>query len=89
MVNVPKSNVLHAAGLSERECNRCFRKTVQITPIEYLNQFRIRMAAQMLVHTDQSILSIADFCGFQSASYFGKVFKKITGKTPYEYNTSI
>ena len=46
------------------------------------------MAAQMLVHTEQSILAISDSCGFQSNSYFGKIFKKRTGSTPYEYRVS-
>ena len=77
--------IASSTGLSERECNRCFKRNIQLTPIEYLNSFRIRIAAQMLVHTNQSINSISDFCGFQSHSYFGRIFKKATGKTPYEY----
>ncbi len=89
MNKISLSDISYAAGISERECNRCFKKNVQITPIEYLNNFRIRMAAQMLLHTDQSISLISDFCGFQSNSYFGKVFRNRTGKTPFEYRKTL
>ena len=84
MDKINLSDIASSAGLSNRECNRCFQRNIQTTPIEYLNSFRIRMAAQMLVHTEQSILAISD----SSNSYFGKIFKKRTGSTPYEYRVS-
>ena len=81
MNKITLKDISFSASLSERECNRCFKRNIQTTPIEYLNGFRVRMAAQMLSHTDNSINYISDSCGFQSASYFGRVFKKKTGKT--------
>lgn len=88
MEKISLKQISAAAGLSERECNRCFQRYVNMTPILYLNHFRVRMAAQMLLHTDKSIFSISELCGFSSNSYFGRVFKEMTGKTPHAFRKS-
>jgi len=88
MEKISLSQISAAAGLSERECTRCFRRNVHMTPILYLNHFRVRMAAQMLLHTNESIFSISELCGFNSCSYFGQVFREMTGKTPFAYRKS-
>ncbi|MBQ7976398.1 MAG: AraC family transcriptional regulator [Clostridia bacterium] len=42
----------------------------------------------MLINdSNMSIEAISDASGFQSAAYFRRVFKKITGKTPREYKS--
>lgn len=52
---------------------------------EYLNNVRIRNAANQLLVTDDSITRIALNCGFSSSNYFKDLFKKSTGMTPREY----
>lgn len=64
---------------------RLFKKAMQITVIDYLNQVRIRNACQMLDYSDMSVSEISDSCGYHSVSYFSNVFKKITGRSPSEY----
>ncbi len=78
-------DIAGAAGVSVRECTRCFSKVIGQSPIDYLNRFRIRQAAGMLVETDQSIGDISERCGFVSDSYFGKMFKELMGCTPSCY----
>jgi transcriptional regulator GlxA family with amidase domain len=68
-------DIAGAAGVSVRECTRCFSKVIGQSPIDYLNRFRIRQAAGMLVETDRAIGDISEGCGFVSDSYFGKMFK--------------
>ena len=68
-----------------RECTRCFSRTVALSPFEYLNRFRIRTAAGMIMESDDSIHMIAEKCGFSSDSYFGKMFRELMGMTPREY----
>lgn len=38
-------DIASAAGVSGRECSRCFSRTVKMSPIDYLNRYRVRMAA--------------------------------------------
>lgn len=74
-----------AAGISPRECSRCFRRSISRSPVRYLIEYRSQMAAMMLERTGDSISLIAEHCGFVSDSYFGKTFKDIYGCTPREY----
>lgn len=79
------SDIAAAAGIGERECLRCFRKTLSISPVAYLNQYRVHMAAQALVQTTKTVLAVSEECGFSSNSYFTKVFRKIMHCTPKEF----
>ena len=74
-----------AAGISARECTRCFRRAINRPPVRFLIEYRAQMAAMMLSRTDESISSIAEQCGFVSDSYFGKTFREIYGCTPRDY----
>lgn len=78
-------DIAEAAGISTRECTRCFSKVIGQSPVDYLNHYRIRQAAGMLVGTDSPISLISENCGFLSDSYFGKMFRDIMGCSPREY----
>ncbi len=74
-----------AINLSPTYLSRKFKKEVGITFKEYLNNVRMRQAAQMLVITDNSITAIATACGFNSSNYFKDSFKRTNGMSPREY----
>ena len=65
--------------------NRIFKKQYKITPIKYLNLYRIEIAREMLVQTDYKMTTIAGAAGLEDARNFSKVFKKTTAMTPGEY----
>ena len=78
--------------ISKSDCCRCFKRTLQVTPIEYLMKFRIFRATQMIQRNDpeaHSMSSLAFSVGFNNASYFNKVFKQFLGCTPSEYKRII
>ncbi len=77
--------IAQSAGLGERECGRCFSRSIGMPPIEYLNRYRIRQAARLIVQTSDPIGQIAEQCGFSSDSYFGKMFREQMGCSPREY----
>ena len=77
--------IAQSARLGERECGRCFSRSIGMTPIDYLNRYRIRQAARLIVQSTDPIGQIADQCGFSSDSYFGKMFRKQIGCSPREY----
>lgn len=67
---------------SESMLNRKFKKEVHITFNEYLNRYRINKAIDLLKNSDYNITEIAYMCGYSSAKYFARVFKKYLGMSP-------
>lgn len=49
---------------------------------DYLNRMRIEKACLLLKETNYSIAQVSEMTGYSEQSYFSRVFKKITGKTP-------
>lgn len=62
-----------------------FKKDIGKSPIEYLNNIRIREAKILLETTDYTIAEIAEINGFSSQSFFTQAFKRETGSTPSKY----
>lgn len=56
---------------------------------DYLNDLRIEQAVSMLTQPDKQIADIARECGFKTAPYFTRAFKKAKGITPFEYRKRI
>lgn len=67
---------------------RIYKETYQQTINQTLTQLRITKAKELLRYSELSMVEIAVSCGFQDASYFSKVFKKIEGESPQKYRTS-
>ena len=53
--------------------------------VAYLNRFRVARAQELLAATDRAISEISLESGFCNQSYFGVIFRRITGMTPLEY----
>ena len=77
--------IAEAANISKRECLRCFRETLHMTPFHYLMEYRVRKASECLRNSNTSISEIGYQCGFSSTSYFTKLFRQLRGITPSEY----
>ena len=82
--------IADSVHISKSECCRCFSRTLQMTPFEYLMKYRIFEATKKMTEHRGEPMSIADLAlsvGFNSASYFNKIFKKFLGCTPTYYRT--
>lgn len=55
---------------------------------DYLNRLRIEKACQLLEETNLSISQVSSEVGYSEHSYFCRVFKKVTGKTPSVWRRS-
>ncbi len=75
-------------NLSQASLCRFFRRSTGRTMTEYVNEYRISMAAQLLKETDKSILEIAFEVGFGNYSHFNRQFQKSRGKTPRIYRAT-
>ena len=81
------SQIAASASISKSECLRCFRAVIGVTPIQYLRQFRVQKAAELLAGTALKISDLGAPCGFQETSYFIKTFRELMGRTPAAYRT--
>ena len=62
-----------------------FTKYAGLSPIQYLNQTRLKRAQYLLETTNYSISDIASSTGFSSQSYFTQIFRKNFQMTPVKY----
>lgn len=73
------------ACVSEDHFIRLFKREMQQTPVKYINAKKIEKAQLLLLTTPSSIRDIAMDLSFDNISYFNKIFRQFTGKTPSEY----
>lgn len=62
-----------------------FKESMGVSFVQYLNDYRLNIAAKMLKETSGSILEIAGSTGFDNLSYFNRMFKRKYGVSPSQY----
>lgn len=78
-------DLARSASISKSECGRVFRVSLQRTPYQYLMEYRMQRASELLAETDLPIGTIGETVGFSQVSHFGHCFRKRTGLTPSAY----
>lgn len=73
------------AGMSRTSFATTFSRCLSTSPLNYLTQWRMQLARQQLVETEQPMISIAENAGYQSEAAFGRVFKKQFSIAPATY----
>ncbi|MDC7240257.1 MAG: AraC family transcriptional regulator [Spirochaetales bacterium] len=76
------------SGFSSGHFTRVFTETVHMTPVEYLNFFRIGRSVELMKNRNLSLASIAEECGFSSVNYYIRSFRRIKGATPAAFRKS-
>lgn len=79
--------VAKLTNYSRQHFCRLFKATTGKSFVEYLNSFRVNVAKNMLINTNEPIYNVYIKAGFSSFSYFNRVFKANTGVSPSEYRT--
>lgn len=85
MNKIKIADVAKIAEFSESHFMRYFKETMGKSFVDYLRNYRLTMAARMLLASESSILSISEETGFDNLSYFNRAFKKHYGITPSQY----
>jgi len=70
-------------------CTAIFRELLGQTPIEFVNDVRVRAAAELLTTTQLPIATIAAQTGFSSASFFTRTFRRLMHITPLAYRNGM
>ncbi|QYX58167.1 GlxA family transcriptional regulator [Roseovarius sp. SCSIO 43702] len=89
------AEIAHAAGLSQRQLDRLFRRYVRVSPQVYYRDIRLDRARGLVTQTEMPIAEVALASGFASPVYFGRAYKarfglapsrdRIEGRVPFEF----
>ncbi|MBQ0071495.1 MAG: helix-turn-helix transcriptional regulator [Spirochaetales bacterium] len=83
------SEAAEMVQISPQHLSSLFKETTGMTFVKYYNSLRVNRAAWLLVYTNEEIRTISHTCGFESTSYFIRVFRETTGKTPLRYRKEV
>ena len=75
-------------GISRVHLHRKMKELTNQTPHDFIRNLRLKQAARLLSHKGQSITEVMYRCGFNSATSFSTMFKKMYGVSPREYMKS-
>jgi AraC-like DNA-binding protein len=73
------------AYLSRNLFFKWFKNQFGITPLQYINRERLKLAKQLLANTSYSVSQVGVQCGFKDTNYFVRLFKSAEGITPGTY----
>ena len=82
---ISRADMADYVSVSERHLDRCVQQALGMTPITYLNRYRLQQAKTLLEDGRQSIANIAAAVGFSSATQLGRVFRREFGISPSAY----
>jgi AraC-like DNA-binding protein len=83
------SEISRHIGMSKSSFCIFFKKATGKTFVNYLNEYRIETACQLLNTTKNSVSDICYEVGFEDIPYFNRVFKKTKSMSPKEYRGHI
>lgn len=83
--NISQTWVAEQIGISTVYLSKLFKDELQIGFMDYVTNYRLEKAKQLLDNHSLSNKKIAQLCGFNDDAYFSKVFKRLEGITPKEY----
>ncbi len=78
-------DIAQSVNLSESHFFSVFKKQTGVSPMAYLNGYRLSLAAELIVKTSKTISEISDLTGIRDPIYFNKLFRKAYQMSPSEY----
>ena len=87
--NMPLEQIAEEVELSPNYICSLFKKETGINLYQYIMEFRINRAKELLLSTNLKSYEIAAKTGFADESYFSRSFKKVTGQSPVEFRRSV
>lgn len=86
---VKVSELAEKFDFSQRNFDRRFRNALGKTPVQYLQEVRLRNAKELLKSSNLSIAEVANHCGYQNASSFTRIFHKTFHTSPRKYRETV
>lgn len=79
------SDLAHLAHMAPNHFGRIFRDATRMTPMDYVQNARLRAAQNLLLSCDQSVTEVGLECGFYDAAHFSRSFSKAFGCSPNRF----
>ena len=79
------NKVAEVFSISPNYLSVLFSKYNDMGFTDYINQTKVNAAIRMMEEGNHKVYEISDLLGFESAFYFSRVFKKVTGYSPRDY----
>ncbi|NDV58053.1 AraC family transcriptional regulator [Bacteroides sp. 519] len=83
--DISVSQLADLSCITEDHLIRIFKKEVKSTPLKYINNKKMEKAQLLLLTTNLPVREVALELSIDNISYFNRIFKQYTGKTPKEY----
>ncbi|MDG0809661.1 helix-turn-helix domain-containing protein [Cohnella rhizosphaerae] len=80
--NITIEDLSRMCNLTPSYVIRLFKQTFGATPIQYLQELRLKAAISYLGSTDLPVQQIAELTGFSNLHYFSRMFKMKVGESP-------
>jgi AraC-like DNA-binding protein len=86
-VNTPWTveSLAEVVGMSRTAFAVRFKELLGQTPLEYVTEWRMQKAMQLLRRRDKKLIDVARSVGYESDAAFSKAFKRVVGANPGEY----
>ncbi len=75
--------------MSESNFYRVFKNELGLSPVDFINTERIKLAVSLLQDPNRKIKNIYLECGFESRSYFNRVFKRMNKISPGAFQAKV
>ena len=83
--HIHMDRLVERIGYSRARFFALFKQQTKMTPSEYLRNFRLEKAKEMLVRSDLPAAHIGRACGLGAPAHFSRLFSRLTGYTPLAY----
>lgn len=83
--NITIENLSSTVGLSRRQLTRVFKEELNMSPSEYVDYYKFKLAENKLRFSNLSLFEIAKTCGYNSVEQLRRSFKSRAGLSPLEF----
>lgn len=80
-----REDIAGHVGISPDYLTDCFRQELGVTPMAYLNRYRLLQARELLANSDLKITQVAFAVGFHESAHFTRTFQREVGVSPRAY----
>ena len=80
-----RARLAKLVNMSEASFFRRFKRAMECSPMEYLQNLRLNEAEKLLRNTEMPLALIAEKCGFYDSNYLGLLFRKHYQITPHRF----
>jgi len=80
-----QESLAEVAGMSRSAFAARFKELLGQTPLEYVTEWRMQKAMQLLEQGDKKLVDVARLVGYESDAAFSKAFKRVVGANTREY----